>query len=119
MRFELAKEDKTIVDFYRTDQHLEKLLEELDELKNAVLFYRRSIGEMSEDKAYKRSAQACFLEEFVDVAIKMRHVYEKIIRPNCDAAEMCDRFEKYKLARQMVRMGLKDESFGSTKQEAA
>lgn len=117
MRFELVKEDKKIVDFYDTKVHLEKLVEELDELKKATDFYFASTtGPIAEVRAYKAHAQACFLEEFTDVAIKMRHVYEKIIRPNCYAAEMCDRFEKYKLARQLVRMSLKDESFGSTKQ---
>lgn len=119
MKFELAKEDKKIVDFYDTEVHLKKLVEELDELKKATDFYLASIGPMVEDRAYRAHAQACFFEEFVDVAIKMRHVYEKIIRPNCYAAEMCDCFEQYKLARQMVRMSLKDESFGSTKQKEA
>lgn len=115
MRFEIQTEDRKIVDFYGEDAYLAKLVEEMDELKKAIEWYRNAI--LKDDKDHKRCATARFLEEFADVAIKMRHVFEKSIRPNSKASEMCDRFETYKLARQMVRMGLRNESFGSNKQK--
>lgn len=118
MRFEFGTEDREIIDFYDKNAHLEKLSEELDELKQAISWYRIAISEpFKENKTYRKRATARFLEEFADVAIKMRHVYEKIIRPSRTDSEMCNLFEKYKLARQMVRMGLRDESFGPSKKK--
>ena len=115
MRFEIQNEDRKIIDFYGEDAHLAKLVEEMDELKKAIEWYRNAI--LKDDKAYKRCATDSFLEEFVDVAIKMRHVYEKTINYSRTNSEMCDRFEKYKLARQLVRMGLRDDGYGSTKKK--
>lgn len=115
MRLEIQNEDRKIIDFYGEDAHLAKLVEEMDELKKAIEWYRNAI--LKDDKDHKRCATARFLEEFADVAIKMRHVYEKTISHSSTNSEMCDRFERYKLARQMVRIGLRDESFGSTKKK--
>ena len=115
MKFEMSNEDQKIIDFYGEDAHLAKLVEEMDELKKAIEWYRNAI--LKDDRAHRERATASFLEEFVDVAIKMRHVYEKTISHGSAKSEMCDRFEKYKLARQMVRMGLRNEGYGSSKRK--
>lgn len=117
MKLATTDEERKVVEFYDEETHLLKLVEELDELKRATNLYL--IARTMKGEACKESATAGFIEEFVDVVAVLCHVYEKTIRPDSELTELCNRFEKYKLARQLVRMSLKDESFGSTKQREA
>lgn len=120
MKFDLTGDDLKIALAYSLKEHVLKLIEEMDEFKQAAeIFLQTQRLDCYKSDDYKTQALNDFLEEFVDVAIKMRHVWEEGINGRLDRQDVCDRFEQYKLARQLVRMSLKDESFGSTKQKEA
>ena len=120
MRFDLTEDDLRIVAAYSLEKHIRKLIEEMDELKQAAeIFLQTQRLDCYKSDDYKTQALNNFLEEFVDVAIKMRHVWAVGIDRRLGRQDVCDRFEQYKLARQLMRMSLKDESFGSTKQKEA
>lgn len=105
MQFELTDRDQKILNSYTPEVHLKKLLEEMGELKQASEKYLKT----GEDEDLNR-----FVEEFTDVAIKMRHVYVTIIRRKWKE-DLCGEIEDFKLARQVARISLYDESFGSNK----
>lgn len=105
MRFELTDRDQKILNSYTPEVHLKKLLEEMDELKQVAEKYL----EISEDDELN-----LLVEEFIDVAIKMRHVYVAVIKRKWKE-DLCDEIEDFKLARQVARISLGNESFGSNK----
>lgn len=118
MNFEQTKEDRKIIYAYSPEDHLKKLIEELDELKRAAGAYLETIKTYCHKSPREKDAiKYAFLEEFVDVAIKMRHVYELEVSRCFGMGAVCDDIERFKIARQCVRIDIKDETYGSNKRK--
>lgn len=118
MKFEMSNEDQKIIRAYNTEDHLKKLIEELDELKRATSAYLETLKAYCHKSPGEKDAiKYAFLEEFVDVAIKMRHVYELEVSHRFGMDAICDDIERFKLARQCVRIDIKDETYGTNKQK--
>lgn len=118
MRFELTSDDRKIIRAYGPKDHLKKLIEELDELKNATDAYLKIFkADCFKSPKEKDAIKYAFLEEFVDVAIKMRHVYALEVGDCFHQIDVCDDIERFKIARQCVRIDIKDETYGSNKRK--
>lgn len=118
MKFEMSNEDQKIIHAYTPREHIKKLVEELDELKRAAGSYLETYrAQCFKSPKEVDAIKYAFLEEFVDVAIKMRHVYELEVLRRFGMDAVCDDIERFKLARQCVRIDIKDETYGSNKQK--
>lgn len=114
--FRLDTVHKHIASSYTLVQHLEKIIEESQELIAATESIQicrcQSETEEMNDKITH------LLEEIVDVQIVIDHAIKSMTDLNKSIPEIVKWMHEYKTARQMVRLLIKDESFGSTKCQA-
>lgn len=109
--FRLDKAHAFITEKYSLIDHLAKLSEEMDELDSAMAPIFNCPASLKENALH-------LIEEIVDVQIVIDHVLRKISEDKRLVPEIVKWMHEYKTARQMVRLLINDESFGSTKCQA-
>lgn len=114
--FRLDTVHKHIAYSYTLVQHLEKIIEESQELIAATESIQRCRCQSETEEMNDKIIH--LLEEIVDVQIVIDHAIKSMTELNKSVPEIVKWMHEYKTARQMVRLLINDESFGSTKCQA-
>lgn len=114
--FRLDTVHKHIASSYTLVQHLEKIIEESQELIAAIESIQICRCQSETEKMNNKITH--LLEEIVDVQIVIDHAIKSMTERNKSVPEIVKWMHEYKTARQMVRLLINDESFGSTKCQA-
>lgn len=111
--FRLDTVHKHIASSYTIVQHLEKVIEESQELIAAIESIQICRCQSETEEMSNKITH--LLEEIVDVQIVIDHTIKSMTDLNKSIPEIVKWMHEYKTARQMVRLLIKDESFGSQK----
>ena len=98
----------TVEGKYAFDDQIEKLFEEVNELREAIIQFRNFPTD--------RNA-AHLIEECVDVGIVLRRLEELDQRPESKAALLWQKFYDFKMLRQEIRVMIGDPNYGGRRQE--
>lgn len=111
--FRLDTVHKHIASSYTLVQHLEKIIEESQELIAAVESIQ--ICKCQSETEEMNNKITHLLEEIVDVQIVIDHAIRSMTDLNKSVPDIVKWMHEYKTARQMVRILINDETYGSTK----
>lgn len=106
--YKLDKAHAFITEKYSLIDHLGKLSEEMDELDSAMAPIFNCPASLKENALH-------LIEEIVDVQIVIDHVLRKLTEDYAFVPDVVKWMHEYKTARQMVRILINDETYGSTK----
>lgn len=109
--YKLEEAHAFITEKYSLIDHLGKLSEEIDELDSAM-------DPIFNCPASLKANALHIIEEIVDVQIVIDHVLRKLTKDYTFVPDVVKWMHEYKTARQMVRLLVNDESFGSQKCQA-